>query len=505
MTDDDYKTYIDSLILDIVEHPDYQTADRIAARLVVPHPENDRVMLIAKTACKITPTQFDAALNRRRKAQESEAHAAVLSKRNEALVGCNPSTEREFVAAMVRDLTMDYGRTFTDADGNKQDIDTVLRNIQLTAADLGLTKAPLELRDKNFERALAELCDKRRAERKAAVWEQISRLSDDRSKESVQTAFTRMCQRYFKQPAFAEAALKKVMWQLKVKMQGGYIKHHHAVILFGGQDTGKSWFWNMVSQPVRDLSKVIDVAELVGESQLDLYNYFLIDLDEMAHAEKADIAKLKSLITKQTVSRRVYYTQTLKDVTMCATLIGSANHPIAALIHDATGMRRFIQLDVKPRAQVAPHWDADIAGFDWLGVWQLVDHAGEDPMLPFLEELADQQERMRSKNRVEQWLMDFEYHATHTIVQETSDPPRVVQYSATKLFKIYKQWEEVFAENGRMALGNWGVLFKTLIETGRVPEWEVYEPSASRTYYTYTPNNVVALGLAAPTRSKRAG
>ena len=50
-----------------------------------------------------------------------------------------------------------------------------------------------------------------------------------------------------------------------------------------------------------------------------------------------------------------------------------------------------------------------------------------------------------------------------------------------------------------------GVLFKTLIETGRAPEWEVYEPSASRTYYTYTPNNVVALGLAAPTRSKRTG
>src|SRR4051812_14076772 len=121
MTDDDYKTYIDSLLLDIVEHPDYQTAERIAARLVVPHPENDRVMLIAKTACKITPTQFDAALNRRRKAQESEAHAAVLSKRNEALVGCNPSTEREFVAAMVRDLTMDYARTFTDAKGNKHD------------------------------------------------------------------------------------------------------------------------------------------------------------------------------------------------------------------------------------------------------------------------------------------------------------------------------------------------------------------------------------------------
>jgi hypothetical protein len=71
------------------------------------------------------------------------------------------------------------------------------------------------------------------------------------------------------------------------------------------------------------------------------------------------------------------------------------------------------------------------------------------------------------------------------------------------LFKVYKKWEEVFAENGRMALGNWGVLFKTLIETGRAPEWECYEPSASRTYYTYRPNNVVA--LAAPSRSKKVG
>jgi hypothetical protein len=225
----------------------------------------------------------------------------------------------------------------------------------------------------------------------------------------------------------------------------------------------------------------------------------------MAHAEKADIAKLKSRITKQTVSRRVYYAQTLKDVTMCATVIGSANHPIATLIHDATGMQRFIQVDEKPRAQVEPYWDADIAGLDWLGVWQLVDHTAEDPMLPFLEELADQQERMRSKNRVEQWLMDFECYPTHTIVQKTSEPRREVQYSASKLFKIYKQWKEVSAENGRMALGNWGVLFKTLIETGRAPEWECFEPSASRTFNTYTPNNMVAIGLPAPTRSKKTG
>ena len=107
MTDDEYKIYIDGVILEIAEHLDHQTADRIAAPLVVPHPENDRVMLIAKTTCKITPMQFDAALNRRRKTQENEAHAAVLRARNETLVGCNPSTQREFVAATVRDLTMD--------------------------------------------------------------------------------------------------------------------------------------------------------------------------------------------------------------------------------------------------------------------------------------------------------------------------------------------------------------------------------------------------------------
>jgi hypothetical protein len=36
--------------------------------------------------------------------------------------------------------------------------------------------------------------------------------------------------------------------------------------------------------------------------------------------------------------------------------------------------------------------DAEIANFDWLGLWQSVDHTGPDPLRPFMTEVRENQE-----------------------------------------------------------------------------------------------------------------
>jgi hypothetical protein len=74
----------------------------------------------------------------------------------------------------------------------------------------------------------------------------------------------------------------------------------------------------------------------------------------------------------------------------------------------------------------------------------------------------------------------------------------MVQFKANELYKVYRLFEEEYLGRNPMALSTWGEQFKMLIEQGRAPEWQVHSPSKNRTLFTYRPDNVVALPIAAP-------
>lgn len=494
MTEQEYEVHLTALIADFATNPqNYLTPDQVAAKLHPFHPANQRALLAAKNTLKIPPSRLEAALVRKAKAEQKLAEEAAHQQKVQDMLGASPQTEREFVKAFLasQGYQITFAGDFITAKHELVGVDVLLPDIQLTAADLGLTRKPLELKDRNFARALAEAVENERKLRIATTWHRISQLSVDRDPVQMEKALLRLCSRYFKQPALAAAVLKKVVWQVKRKMQGMTIPEHHAVFLYGGQDTGKTTFWHFFKSVIADLCKgPVDVPALVSEAQLDLYKYFLIDTDEMSRAERADIGKLKSIVTAQKVTRRIYYTQMVRDVPMASTIIGSTNKPVAALIKDTSGMRRFIQLDVLTRAEIEPYWH-EIEQFDWLGLWQMVDHQAQDPVWPFMSAIKAQQEQMREKDRVETWLAQFE---PRQLVRTPFLKGEVVRrIPASDLFKLFQRYEEWAFPGIRMQLNNWGVRMKELIDGGNAPEWEYDSPSRNRTYYSYGAADVVAL------------
>lgn len=490
MTEDEYGDYLDKVIAKIATG-ELRTADQVAEKMIPDHVRNLKVFqALRNQKGGVTVLQLEKALARKAKhdSYEEKIHAHL---------GMDPQTEREMVACFITHggYTCNFACEFIDPAGKPQKREQLLRDIQLTAADLRLTKKPLELKDKNFERALQEFTDEVRHTRLNEVLAVIDEPLEPAEREAIQRDMLALFDHMFKEAAFALASVRTVLWMIKRKMRGMKIPEPLFTVLYGKQRGGKSSFWGLVFRVISDMCKTVGVDALVAESMLDLYSFYLIDTDEMARADKACIAKLKNLVTTGKISRRLYYTQMMVDVPMQATLVGSSNVPIKSLITDPTGMRRFNQLDVKPRAQIEPHWHK-IVHADWVKLWRSVDATAESPMEPFWDTLTRKQERMRTVDRVETWLDHWDFDpktCPHYIKNSLTDSS--VQFHALKLYEQFALFETKAFPGQKMTLGNWGTRMQAMIDEGGIESaapWE-YHTHGRRTLYTYTRSNVIAL------------
>ena len=492
MTDDEYETHIDKVIIALTQQ-DIRSADGLAAQMQPGHAANKKVFEALRTVIKgITVLQLDKALNRK---AAIEAHHTKLN----AVLGCTPTTERELVRAFIEQggYNTTYGGDFIGPDGLARTMDVVLRDIQLTASDLGLHRKPYELKDKNFERALTEWHLNMRETRLAEALALVNVPLDPIVQAAVMDNMMRVFGYFYKDPVdFALASVRNVVWQVKRRMLRLPVPEPLMTVLYGREQRGgKSTFWTFLKAAIRDMCKVMDVAALVSDAQFDLFRYFIIDTDEMPKADRANLAKLKNALTATTISRRVFFTQLIADTPMLATCVGSCNVPLASLITDQSGMRRFNELCVKPRTQIEPHWQ-DIVQADWLGLWRSVDAAEASPLRPFETMLRERQERTRNLDRVETWLAYFDYNPRNAPIIRSSQTSTSVQFEALKLFGLFAEFERVNFPGTPMTLGNWGIRFKALIDSDGADGWQ-YHCHGRRTIYTYTLSNVISLTHAA--------
>lgn len=530
---DAYEAHIDGLVAELARNPlAYPTADLLVerGRVIPDHPANDSLLrAVASPLVPFTPRTVGLAMDKARKAAQRALvvaekaaekaakdadRAAELARRQAeqqarvtAILGrAYISTEREMIPAFLSTCgwDMDFTGNFVNrTTGKVVTYQAILEDIQLTAADLGLTRKPLLLTDKNFARALSEYARAAREQRFDSVWQSIERVPVDagRDADAVIREFKRICGLYFKEPAFSAAAVMKIIWQVKRKMQRLPIVHHHFVVLFSQeQGSGKTTFLNLLKQPLRDLCKdVADVSDLLSNSQLDLFSYYLVEVPEMSGADRADMAKLKALVTAPTVTRRLYFTQSVQEQFMASTFVGTSNVPLATLMKDTSGMRRMVQCDVKRIRDIGDERWAEIAAFDFGALWQAVDHEGADPMTDFMVELQDKQEGMRARDRVELWLEDFAHASTSGYdgyEVSLSDAPRSYTYATKTLFKHYRMFESLaFAGSTPMALSNFSKRLQELIDAESVENWS-YSTHGRRTYFRIDKNDGGRLRLA---------
>lgn len=294
-------------------------------------------------------------------------------------------------------------------------------------------------------------------------------------------------------PDLVIAVLKKFVWQVKRKLANLTVTNHLMPVILGPQGSGKSTFVHRFVKPLEDLMATTDFDQITDKRNIDLWRNYVLFLDEMAHAQRADIDAVKNAITASSLSRRPMRENSTEIVPQRATFIGCSNKELSQLVNDTTGNRRFFPLRM-PRDACR----TTVNTIDFTMLWCSVDLHAADPMLPFMDVAAGIQAEERSLSSVEKWLEDFTPKARHGVNGSTFEElVRGKRIAANDLFKLYSEWEAIHHPSGyRFNVQNFGSEMKRLLNNS--PEMVPFKKvrASSGNVYEYTGNiatNVVPL------------
>ncbi len=448
---------------------------------------NRTIMLAAQKWLKISCKQFQAALRQWAKelvkqdaeAEKAERQQAYANAVAESFGAALPTNAREAVARYCahNQITVQFNHDCLES-GKPIDPDKPIEDrILLTAEGLGLTFGDAKVMTPGGVKiAWAEYVADRRTERRQAVWSALERADPVASAKALRQ-LRDLCERLFQEPAYADAAIRKFIWQVKRRMIGLYIEHLQFLVFGGGQGTGKTELARCLIKPMEELSCESSMDQVADDKNFSLRSMFVVFVDELAKADRADMNKLKTMVTGKSNTSRRMYSHTAQKVTINMTLLGTADKRVRQIVSDVAGMRRFVEVMTIPKHQSQRFdWQTEVEQFPWLDLWKAVDHTTDDPLMtPYGDLVRAKQEDMRGRDNVESWLENFD-----------AEPKRIKLLNP----KIYAEGKfiEIWAENlytgsfrafenafhpgsTSTSIASWGNTFKAMIEAGKIPLW----------------------------------
>jgi hypothetical protein len=244
------------------------------------------------------------------------------------------------------------------------------------------------------------------------------------------------------------AAIKKFIWQVKRKIQNIDVTNHLMTVILGPQGVGKSTWMNRLIAPLREMTASTDFRQITDDRNINLWNNFVLVLDEMGYASKADVESVKNVISAPLLLRRVMKTNSTINVRQQSTFIGASNREIDQLIRDETGNRRFIGL----RFSKTPNWKV-MNQLDFRDLWQSVDETASDPLLPYMSYMQEAQEINRCMTSCEEWVYSLPNAYKSKDYQ-----------GGTIWYKMYKDWERDHYDKKRLDFDEWGKELRRLIK-----------------------------------------
>src|ERR1700677_2673917 len=223
------------------------------------------------------------------------------------------------------------------------------------------------------------------------------------------------------------AVLAHYLWTIKRRLQGKPIVYQIMPILLGKQGTGKSVFVENLLKPIQNLTLEINLSDVVDPRyHLSFSKNFAIIINEMAGANKTDVEKLKNLITAKNNDVRKLHTNTVTKVKQNASLIGTTNKPVAEIIHDVTGARRFYEI------RSLDHLDwSSINGIDYLALWRGIDETKDRGYYEeYQEEIKKDQEALIGLEELQVFLDLYNVR------------PGTKEVTANIMYDTYKIWCE---------------------------------------------------------------
>lgn len=201
------------------------------------------------------------------------------------------------------------------------------------------------------------------------------------------------------------AIMAHSVWQVKRKLFNRRVRDHVMVVLRGPQGGGKTEALKILFEPVKAWFKNASLKEVADERWKLLFrNALVIFCDELQHAEWASVDSLKNIISADELETRILGTNTYSNVRQNCTFIGASNRPLAEIIRDPSGMRRFFEVETLPKMD----WEA-INRIDVLKLWRGIDeNSNETYIKPFKLEIASMQKDLILPDLEEEFLIQFD-------------------------------------------------------------------------------------------------
>lgn len=241
---------------------------------------------------------------------------------------------------------------------------------------------------------------------------------------------------------FVRRVIETFIWQVKRKMWGLIIPQPLMVVFEGPQNQGKSHFIEkhlLKCVPSKFFGKA-NFTQLLDNRNHDIKRKYVIWLDEMEHADKADITTLKSFMTAEYEESRIMYSNNGATVSNNTTLIGCMNGTLSQAIRDSTGYRRFVSLVfMKNAAMVGTTIHATLDSLPWLDLWKSVDEQSDKQPSEFVKEkILEQQADNTDESPVAVFLKDI-LRDRRAITSIFTHDGKV---KVADLFKEYFDWGE---------------------------------------------------------------
>lgn len=248
------------------------------------------------------------------------------------------------------------------------------------------------------------------------------------------------------------AVMLHFLHQVKRKLSGMPVSYHIMPVLVAGQGSGKTESLKWLMRPFENMFKDSNLEALEdSRNDMQYQRVFVMMLDELSKADKADIRALKQRITSSEIQTRIFHSQDFTNVKMNTTFIGASNEPIDALIQDSTGMRRYYQL-VGPLSETINSMTKTEKEKYWslkgevipnvFHIWQSIDESLS--LLPEFEANLDSitktQESLKAIDIVEEFLAEIKIKPVTWLQDETA--------LYKKPIELYKEFYDFCTEAG---------------------------------------------------------
>ena len=176
-------------------------------------------------------------------------------------------------------------------------------------------------------------------------------------------------------------------------------------VLRGLTQGGKTTATRLLLSPIKSYARVADLKQIGDDREWRtlLGRFYVVVLDEMARATKANVETLKAVISAESLDPRILGLNMHSHIDVKSSFIGSTNKPINQIIVDYTSAARYWEIRCKDRLD----WDI-LNSLNYERIWGATPHeqaSNFDTTTGLRDKIQRiQHNDLRAKDPVEVWI-----------------------------------------------------------------------------------------------------